>query len=224
MQGWHVSPLVLAAAALGGYLFARAFVRLRRRGRADHAGTWRAVLFGTGLAVSTLPLLSPLADTTAAGHMLEHVLLGDAGPALLLLALRGPLLVFVVPAALLRTVARSARLRAGAGALARPSAAIAVWAAVYTVWHVPAVYDLAVANGVAHAAEHASFAAAGFLAWTVLVDPTRRGRVSTSGRLAVAGAIFALGQTLAGVLLLAPEPLYASYPDLGDQQLAAVVM
>ncbi len=67
-----------------------------------------------------MPLVSPL---DAAGeryllsaHMLQHVLVGDAAPALMLLALRGPLLFFAVPAAALRVCARrprSARSSAG---------------------------------------------------------------------------------------------------------------
>ena len=51
---------MLATAAVAALLFARAFVRLRRRGRADHAGWGRAVLFASGLALMTIPLVSPL--------------------------------------------------------------------------------------------------------------------------------------------------------------------
>ena len=81
---WHAPPAVLAIAALGTVLFVQAFVRLRRRGRADHAGWDRPALFAAGLALGVLPLVSPL---DAAGdhyllsaHMLQHVLIGDAAP------------------------------------------------------------------------------------------------------------------------------------------------
>jgi hypothetical protein len=42
-SAWTLDPLVLGAAAVAGLMFARGFVRLRRRGRLDHAG-WVGVL------------------------------------------------------------------------------------------------------------------------------------------------------------------------------------
>ena len=86
---------------------------------------------------------SPLAGESLAGHMLEHVLIGDAAVALLVLAVRGPLLFFLLPPLAARSVARRAPLRAAAAALARPWVALAAWALVYAAWHVPAAYDYA---------------------------------------------------------------------------------
>jgi cytochrome c oxidase assembly factor CtaG len=110
----------------------------------------------------------------------------------------------------------------------RPWVALAAWAAVYAGWHVPAAYDYAVAHESAHALQHVSFVAAGFLVWTQLVDPAGRRALSIGGRLAFAGALFAFGQVLSDVFLIATEPLYATYAAdpsaLKDQQLAGVVM
>jgi putative membrane protein len=216
---WDPAPLVMGAAGLALVRFSHGFVRLRRRGRRDLAGWDRALLFGIGIALATLPLVSPLdgaADRRLSAHMLQHVLVGDAAPAVLLVSLRGPLLAFVVPAPLGRLLARIEALPAWAG--------LALWAAAVGAWHVPAAYDFALAHGSVHDLEHASFLATGLLVWTRLVDPARRRRVSAGGRLAVAGALFVLGQLLANVLLLA-GPLYAHYGrDVADQQLAALVM
>ena len=228
MAGWELSPLVLGAAAVALLRFGHAFARLRRRGRRDHAGWDRAALFAAGLALATLPLLSPLAGSPLAGHMLEHVLIGDAAAALLLLAVRGPLLFFMLPPPAARAVARRAPLRAAAGLLTRPWFALAAWASVYACWHVPAVFDFALAHGWAHTAEHLSFVAAGLLVWTQLVDPAGRRALSVAGRLAFAGTLFAFGQVLADLLFLAPEPLFPAYGGdlsaLHDQQLAGLVM
>ena len=57
---WTAEPLVLALAAVAVVCFAQGFVRLRRRGRADHAPWTRALLFALGLAALVLPLVSPL--------------------------------------------------------------------------------------------------------------------------------------------------------------------
>jgi cytochrome c oxidase assembly factor CtaG len=228
VSGWSLSPLVLAATAALLIRFGHAFARLRRRGRCDHAGWDRAALFAAGIALAVLPLVSPLGGDSLSGHMLEHLLIGDAAAALLLLAVRGPLLFFLVPPSVARAVARRAPLRTAAGFLTKPSVALAAWACAYAGWHVPAAYDYAVAHGWAHGAEHLSFVAAGLLVWTQLVDPAGRRALSTGGRIALAGALFAGGQVLSNVLLLAPEPLFGAYAGdataLRDQQLAGLVM
>lgn len=235
---WDLTPAVLAAAFVSLLLFAHAFTRLRRRGRTDHAGWDRAALFVAGVAVATIPLISPLdavADQSLiSAHMLEHVLLGDLAPALLLLALRGPLLFFFVPAAVLKTAGRSAPLRAVLHRLFLPAVSLVVWAIALASWHVPAAYDFALHHPAVHDLEHASFLLAGLLVWSQLIDPARRRALSLSGRLAFAGTLFLLGQVLANILLLWPHalyPAYASVPDrlfgltaLADQQAAGLVM
>jgi len=221
-------PLVLAGAALALLRFGRGFVRLRRRGRRDLAGWDRPLLACAGLAATAAPALGPVDEAAGrllGAHMLEHLLVGDAGPALLAVAVRGPLLAFVLPV-------RLGRLAARAGAL--PAwAPVALWAAALAAWHVPAAYDAALGNELLHGLEHLSFLAAGLLVWTQLVDPARRRRLGTGARLAVAGAMFAAGQLLADVLFLS-GPLYPAYAGaearpLGlsaaaDQQLAGLVM
>ncbi len=237
-SAWDPEPLVLAAAAVAALLFARAFVRLRRRGRSDHADWGRAVLFASGLALMTLPLVSPL---DAAGdrfllsaHMLEHVLIGDAGPALILLAVRGPLLAFILPAAAIRFANHGPGVSRLLSLLNRPAVAVGVWAVALAAWHVPDAYDAALHHPWLHELEHTTFVAAGFLVWAQLIDPARRGRLSAGGRAALAGTVFMLGQAMAGVLLLSPAALYPFYAGrptrlfgiapLADQQYAALLM
>jgi putative membrane protein len=209
--------LLFAAAAAALLRFTHAFLRLRRRGRRDRAGWDRAVLFAAGLALSTVPLvaLDEAADRRLSVHMLEHVLVGDAGPALMLVALRGPLLAFTLPVVLGRIVARIERLPVWAG--------LCVWGAAVGAWHVPAAYDYALSHEVVHGLEHLSFILAGLLVWTQLIDPGRRRRASIAGRLALAGCLFAMGQLLSDVLFLS-GPLYPAYGSAADQQLAGLVM
>src|SRR5207302_4388051 len=107
---WEAPALVVAAAGVTLALFYQAFVRLRRRGRSDHAGPARAALFVGAVGLAMLALVSPL-DATGDGylisaHMLQHLLIGDIAPALALVALRGPLLFFFPPRPALRPAAR----------------------------------------------------------------------------------------------------------------------
>ena len=227
---WELDPGVLAGAGVALVLFAQGFKRLRRRGRASSD---RAVLFGLGVAVATLALVSPLheiSESLLAGHTLQHVLLGDVAPALVVLALRGPLTFFVLPPFVLRSLARRRALRRVLALLLRPKVSFSVWALSLGLWHVPAAYDYALTHPLAHELEHVSFMLGGLLVWVQLVDPARRRALSRNGRLVYAACLFAAGQALADVLLLA-APVYPSYDEppfglspLADQQLAGLVM
>jgi putative membrane protein len=223
--------LPVAVAVVAALLFAQASIRLRRRGRADLAGWDRAALFALGLGVTLAALLGPL-DRIAeskllAAHMGQHVLIGDLAPALLTVAVRGPLLVFLLPAPVLSQVARGRRLL---GALLRPRVAFGLWAANLAVWHVPYLYDLALRHQALHDFEHLCWVVAGLLVWTLLVDPGSHRRLSVGGRVALAAALFAAGQVLTDVLVFAFHPLYPAYHGayglsaLTDQQLSGVVM
>jgi putative membrane protein len=231
---WQAPPVVLAGAVVALALFVQAFVRLRRR-RAELAPWTRALLFAAGLALLVLPLVSPL-DTAAddrllSAHMLQHVLIGDAAAALLVVALRGPLLFFFLPPALLRPVSA---LRPVLSVTVRPLVALGLWAVAIYAWHVPAAYDYAAAHPLVHDLEHLSFVVAGTLVWIQLVDPARHGRLRRPQRIFFALAMVAVMQPLVDALLFSSSPryaLYANQPDrlfgispLTDQRLAGVVM
>jgi len=219
-------------------LFAQAFLRLRIRGRRDHAGADRALLFVFAVIVGTLALLSPL-DVTGehyllSAHMLQHVVIADAAPALALVALRGPLVFFLLPGPVLGTLARMRPLRRVLSWCLRPAVAVGAWITVIACWHVPALYDVTLRNKGIHELEHALFVVVGVLVWTQIVDPTRRGEPTVPRRLVIAVCLFASGQILAYVYIFSFHALYPAYAHqqhrvfgwsaVLDQQLAGVVM
>ncbi len=222
------------AAAVATLLFAQAVVRLRRRGRADLAGWDRIALFGAGLGVTLFALVGPLDrladEKLLSAHMAQHVLIGDLGPALMITALRGPLLVFFLPAAILAPLARNSRVRAVLGTLLRPYVAFGLWAANLAIWHVPYIYDLALRHQRLHDFEHVCWMFCGILVWTLLIDPGSHRRLTMGGRVALAAAMFAAGMILSDVLILTFTPFYTWYHGaygisaLLDQQLAGIVM
>lgn len=230
---WETPPAVLVGAALALVLFAQAFVRVRRR-RAGHAPWHRAVLFAAGLALLVLPLVSPLdhvaEEELLSAHMLQHVLIGDAAVALLVVAVRGPLLFFLLPPPLLRPLASFRPLRALLSLLLRPLVSLGLWAAAFLSWHVPAAYDYAAAHPPVHDLEHLAFVVAGTLAWTQLVDPARHGRLRRPQRVFFALAMLALAQPLVDVLLFSTGAVYPRYTGahglsaVTDQRLAGAVM
>jgi cytochrome c oxidase assembly factor CtaG len=208
---------VIALCALGTALFLQAFTRLRRRGRPDHADWTRVLLWAAGIALVYWSLvgLDERADSNLAWHMTQHVVVGDLAAALLVLATRGPLALFLLPPVVLRPLARTPLRR-----LVRPKVAYALWATNLAVWHIPRVYDAALAHERLHYFEHACWAAAGLLVWTILLDERR----SVSRRVALAAALFASSQVLSDVLMFTFHPIYPDYPSLRQQQLAGVVM
>lgn len=212
---------VLALCALACALFAQAVLRLRRRRRPDLASWPRVGLFALGIALVVVALVpfDELADENLAAHMTQHVLIGDLAVALLVLATRGPLSLFLLPPAVLAPLARSP-LRRLLSTLLRPRVAYALWAGNLAFWHVPWLYDIAVAHEWVHYTEHACWSIVGLLAWTVLLDDRR----SAGRRVALAAAMFASGTILTDVLVFTFHPIYPAYPSLSQQQLAGLVM
>jgi putative membrane protein len=209
-----LEPLPLATAAAALVLYAKGFTRLRRR-RPDLARPAAAAAFCAGVLVALLAVLSPLdrlgETKLLTAHMAQHLLLADVAPLLLVLGLRGPLALFVVPSAVLRSAARSPVRRLLAIALT-PAVALSLWAVVMYSWHVPPVYDAAVASPPLHVVEHASFLAVGLLVWTVILDPMR----AAGRRAAFAALVLVAGMPLAELLIVAP-PLYPHYEALTGQ-------
>lgn len=231
------TALAAAAAVLAAAAFVHGFVRLRRRGRTDLAGWDRVALFGLAIVLwlfALSPPLDELADRLLSAHMLEHVLIADAVPALVLVSIRGPLVFFLLPAALLRRLARLQLVRTCVAKLLHPAVAFVVWAAAIAFWHIPAMYDRALESGVLHGAEHASFVLGGLLVWMQLIDPAGRRALALPLRLGYALALFLGGMALANTLILTYTPLYPAYAALahrpfgfsalGDQDLAGLVM
>lgn len=229
---------MLGAAALSVGFFLHGWHRLRSRGRPDLAPWSRVPLFVGGVAIVTLAIVSPL-DAIGErylqwAHMLQHVLIADLGIVLVLLAVRGPLTVFFLPRNLLAPLARTSWLRAAIGFLLRPGVSFAVWLGVLVAWHVPPVYEAALANGLLHDLEHVSFVTAGLLVWTQLIDPAGHRRLTLGERLGYAALVFWSGQLLAYAFTFGFEPYYDTYvaqptrllglSPLTDQKLAGVVM
>ncbi len=131
---------------------------------------------------------------------------------------------------MLAPLARSRRVRGTLSTLLQPRVAFGLWAANIAIWHVPYVYDLALAHQNLHDFEHVCWIVFGTLLWTLLVDPGSHRRLTVGGRVALAAAMFAAGLILSDVLVFSFTPLYPWYHGaygisaLTDQQLSGIVM
>jgi cytochrome c oxidase assembly factor CtaG len=235
---WTFEPIPVVAGAVAVALFLQGWSRLRARGRTDHAGFDRLALFLGGIAVVLVGIVSPLdpiaEEYLQSAHMLQHVLIADVGVALTVVAMRGPLTVFFLPRPILVLLARSRAVRRSAAAITRPAVTVLAWVTVLVVWHIPRLYDEALANVRVHDLQHLSFVVVGTLVWIQLVDPMRHRRLTIGERIGLAAVVFWVGQILAYVVVFDPKPLFTPYVDqderllglspLTDQKIAGVLM
>jgi putative membrane protein len=236
-RAWSFQPLVLGSALVAIGFFLHGWLRLHRR-RADLAPWTRIPLFVGGVTVTVLAIVSPI---DAIGerylqsvHMLQHVLIADLGIALTVVAVRGPLVVFLLPRDLLVPLARVDRLRRWLRFLLRPGVSYGVWVVALVSWHVPAFYEAALHHTAVHDLMHVSFVVGGLLVWTQIVDPARHRRLTLGERVGYTALVFCTGQILAYVILFDFRPLFSTYVDqpvrllgvspLTDQKLAGFVM
>jgi len=229
VTGWTIGlPVALATVAV--VVYAGAALRLRRRWPAR-----RTAAFAAGAGCVVVALQSGIAaydDRLLSVHMVQHMLLLLAAPALLIAG---------QPLALaLRTLRGDSRRRL-ARALERTRPAIRpvpCLAAFYLVvlgTHLPAFYDLTLRHPVAHEAEHALYLAAGGLLWWPLFDgdPVLSHRLGGLGRLLYL-LVGMLPMALVGAYLNRhPSVVYAPYAAtahalgvsaVGDQATAGAIM
>jgi len=231
---WSLDPsLIYVGLAAGLYL-------LGSRGRCRPEPLQALAFFGSLLTI-VIALDSPIdyyADELFWVHMVQHILLLTAAPALMLLGKPWPRMWRALPleprTKVARTIARS-RWVAPVRALAQPIPAWILFNATIIGWHIPAAYDATLTSGVIHALEHAMFFFIGLLFWARVIDPgPLRPRLVWPARIAYAAGAMVVGWLLAIVLVLEPHPIYGYYAALQarpggisaltDQQLAAGVM
>jgi putative membrane protein len=210
-------------------LYARGWRRQRRiaaPGR-RRALVWRAVAFWTAL-VTLVVALEWLDDRLFWTHMLQHVLLVMVAAPLLVLAAPWLPLWRGLPLGARRRLATAWLGMPGRRALRRLAAPASAWLlfnADLVVWHVPALYDLTLRSQVVHDGEHMSFVVLAVVFWAHAIDsPPLRARLDQPHRVAYVLGAATVCWALAVVLAFAPQPLYAGYPSLADQQLAAGIM
>jgi len=160
---WQLAPLQLIPALGIGLLY---WLRARELARkARPVPRIRQLAFYAGLAVAVAALVSPL-DWIAEHrllwvHMLQHLLLGDIAPLLVVLGMNRGLLR---PLLALRAIRR---LRG----LAHPLVALPLWTADLYVWHLRVLYQAALQHDGVHALEHACFFTCGALMWGAVIEP-----------------------------------------------------
>ena len=218
VDGWNVDPLVLVSLGLVGLAYERRDRTLARRGRPVRAARRASFYAGLGLLLATL--VSPI-DTIGEErlfwvHMTQHLLLGDLAPLLIVLGLDRALLrpLLALPGV--------GRLRA----LAHPLPALALWTLNLCLWHLPALYQAALAHPGVHVLEHQCFFAAGFLMWAAVVEPLPGPAwFGSAWKAAYVLVVRTIAAVVASAFIWSGRPFYPErYRSLDDQAIGGALM
>jgi len=125
-----------------------------------NGGAARRVAFYGGLAAIFLSLNGPLHDLSDyylfSAHMVQHLILTLVVP---------PLLIVGTPGWMLRPVLRNRFVARLAGWLTRPMICFATFNVVLAAWHLPILYNYAMAHHDVHIVQHLMFMAAAVMLW-----------------------------------------------------------
>ena len=227
---WHGHPDALIGLAVleGAYLLGVGPLR-ERFGLADEVEPRKVATFTLGVLVVVVAILSPLhvlSDVYLfSAHMVQHILLTLVAP---------PLLILGTPDWLLRPFLRTTVAFRIARVLTHPVVAFAAFTLVFSLWHVPGLYNLSVTYHGVHIGEHILFMATAAMMWWPLTSPMAElPRVSYPIAIMYL-FLLSIGQIVVfGSITFAPEPLYEWYVSapriwgitpLADQQIGAVIM
>ncbi|MEJ2665508.1 MAG: cytochrome c oxidase assembly protein [Deinococcales bacterium] len=198
----------------------------------------RALLFAAGLATLVLALISPIDGLgdhyLFSVHMVQHMLLILIAP---------PLLLWGLPPGATRRLMAVPLLDRLERLLGRPRVALPTKILTLWIWHLPVLYDAALASENIHALEHLSFVVTATMFWWPVLTPLRERRLTPQlSMMYLFGAM--AGLSVLGIYItFAPTVLYPFYlnpPDpygalalirngwnlsvMADQQLGGVVM
>jgi putative membrane protein len=235
---WTFEPWVVCLLLLGTVLYAAGLRNLwRRAGARRGVSGWQAAAFAGGQVALVAALVSPidaLGTLLFSAHMVQHEIL---------MVVAAPLLVIGRPLAVW-TWGLPARWRPGAGRAVRwapvaaawqllthPGVAWALHGVVLWAWHMPALFEAALASTGMHTLQHTSFfASALFFWWAPLGSASRRSQgtsmfylFTTMVHTAALGALLTLSPALWYPAYAATSPAFGFDP-LEDQQLGGLIM
>lgn len=166
---WHNEPHLIGGLILLGWLYALFTGPLRARiapGEAFPRG--HAIKFYLSLVVFYLAVGSPFDQIgeryLLSGHMVQHQLIMYVAAVLFLLGLPGWLIAPVTARPSLRPLLKF---------FAHPLICLLIYTLVYSVWHVPALYDWALQDRWVHITEHVMFFGASLFYWWPVISPSR---------------------------------------------------
>lgn len=227
---WHGHPdALIGLVALQGFYLAGVGPFRKRYNLATSVNPLQIASFTLGVLVIFLSLLSPLHILSDqylfSAHMLQHMFLTLVAP---------PLLILGTPGWLIRPLLRPNLMFKLTKFLTNPVIAFFAFIIIFSVWHIPGLYNLSVTNHGIHIFEHLIFIASAVLMWWPLTST-----MPEIPRLSYPlGMLYLFLLSLAQIIVFAPitfsqSPLYEWYANaprisaitpVMDQQIGAIIM
>jgi putative membrane protein len=175
--------------------------------RVGHPSAGRRAAYYASLVILFLTLNGPLHDLSDtylfSAHMVQHLVLTLVVP---------PLLIAGLTADLLRPVLRVPGLRAVASLVTRPGACFTIFNVVLAAWHLPPLYNTALAHHQVHIVQHLTFLAASVLMWWPLTSPLRElPRLSYPGQMLYCFLMVIPMSIVSIYITMADRVLYPAY-------------
>jgi len=227
---WHTEPLLLITLLWVGWLYALGTGPLRKR--IDPGAAFpihQATLFYSGLIITYLAVGSPLDQIGEqflfSAHMIQHILLIYVSPVLFILG---------TPTWLIDRLLRPLPIRRLVRILTYPISGGLLFLFIFTIWHVPALYEAALHDKRIHVLEHWTIFLPGILMlWPYLTTSEYIPR-SSYGIQMIGVFLLMVGQLpVFAFLSFAGEALYPTYvwaprivalDPLSDQILGGIIM
>jgi putative membrane protein len=191
--------------------------------------TGKRVAFFSALLVIFASLNGPLHDLSDyylfSAHMVQHLLLSLAMP---------PLLLAGTPGWLLRPMLDQPVLRGFARAVTPPIRCFIIFNVVIAAWHLPPLYNTAMAYHPVHIVQHLTFMAASVLMWWPFLSPLPElPRLAYPGQMLYCFLMVIPMSIVAIYIAMADHVLYPAYSmaprlwgitPLSDQQIGGLIM
>ncbi len=229
--------LVISLALLvGAYAYGLITV-WRRAGIGQGVQRWQAATFAAAWLVLVAALSPPMdewSETYLSAHMVQHELLMVVAAPLFAVSAAGIALLWAVPATLRQNALAAIRWPATRRLWRFVTAPVTVFllhALALWIWHLPKLYDAALAHEDIHVLQHLSFFGSAALFWWALTHG-RYGRAGYGIAVIYVFATAVHAGVLGALLTVSPRLWYAPYAvthpsglsPLEDQQLAGLLM
>ena len=229
--GWQLDPVLIGGLLALGVAYALVTGPLRTRlAPESRAEPKRAALFYLSLVLFFLVEGSPLHDLAEryllSAHMLQHLLLSYVVARLMLVG---------VPAWLWRRLLLNRAVRPVARVVLTPIFAFLTFAILFAVWHVPPIYEGALANPTLHHIEHVVFLITAIILWWPILSPLPEiPKASSLVQLVYLFTIPIAQLPVFAAIAFSPDVIYTPYANaprviesltpLADQALAGALM
>jgi putative membrane protein len=237
LPGWGAEPWVLALLALSAALYLAGIWRLWPRSRSGRRALLRqGALFAAGWLTLAAALASPLdgmGSQLFSAHMLQHELLMIVAAPLLVLGRPLAVWLWALPGrSAIAAFVRHPLVRLPWQWLTLPLVSWLLHAVALWAWHVPRLFEGALASNAMHGWQHTSFLASALLFWWAVLGDSGE-RAHRGGAMLYLFTTMLHTGALGALLTWSAAPWYPAYAGsvglygfdlLEDQQLGGLIM